>query len=120
MKPVALIEYPIGNSSKRGDIVLDLFGGSGSTLIACESTGRVNRSMELDPRYVDVIIRRWQDYTGRDARLESTGATFGEICDERIMCNGGGMPNNMPGIMVAGRPYDDLPANDQRPESDVA
>jgi len=79
-KPVELIEQAIGNSSKSGDTVLDVFGGSGSTLIACEKTGRINRSMELDPKYVDVIIKRWQDFTGKTATLESTGQPFGAAC----------------------------------------
>ena len=69
MKPVALIEYPITNSSRGGDIVLDLFGGSGSTLIACEKTGRCARLMEIDPKYVDVIVRRWEEFTGKNAEL---------------------------------------------------
>lgn len=78
MKPVELIRYLVENSSKPGDVVLDLFGGSGTTLIACESTGRVNRSMELDPKYCDVIVRRWQLFTGKVATLESTGEAFGD------------------------------------------
>jgi DNA modification methylase len=78
-KPVALPEEAIKNSSKGEDVVLDLFGGSGSTLIACEKTGRVNRSMELDPKYVDVIIRRWQDFTGQAALHEETGLPFNEM-----------------------------------------
>ena len=76
MKPVALLLQAINNSSKAGDEILDLFGGSGSTLIACEKTGRINRSMELDPKYCDVIIQRWQDFTGRAATLESNGKPF--------------------------------------------
>ena len=79
-KPVALVAQAIDNSSKGGDSVVDLFGGSGSTLIACEKTGRINRSMELDPKYVDVIIKRWQDFTGKTATLESTGQPFGLAC----------------------------------------
>ena len=67
MKPIALIEYCLGNSSLQGQIVLDLFGGSGSTLIACEKTGRSCRMMELDPKYADVIVRRWQAFTGKQA-----------------------------------------------------
>ena len=81
-KPVALPEEAIKNSSKGEDIVLDLFGGSGSTLIACEKIGRFNRSMELDPKYVDVIVKRWQDFTGKKAILESTGQTFDEVSSE--------------------------------------
>ena len=75
-KPVALPEEAINNSSKGQDIVLDLFGGSGSTLIACEKTGRINRSMELDPKYCDVIVQRWQEFTGQTATLESNGKPF--------------------------------------------
>ena len=75
-KPVELIEQAIGNSSKSGDTVLDVFGGSGSTLIACEKTGRINRSMELDPKYCDVIVQRWQEFTGQTATLEATGEPF--------------------------------------------
>lgn len=75
-KPVDLPAEAIKNSSKAGDLVLDLFGGSGSTLIACEQTGRINRSMELDPKYCDVIVRRWQQFTGKTAVLESTGQPF--------------------------------------------
>ena len=70
MKPVELVERAIANSSKSRDIVLDLFGGSGSTLIAAERTGRAARLMELDPKYVDVIVQRWQDYTGKKAVLD--------------------------------------------------
>jgi site-specific DNA-methyltransferase (adenine-specific) len=68
-KPVALPEEAINNSSKGMDIVLDLFGGSGSTLIACEKVGRKARLMELDPKYCDVIIKRWEDFTGNKAVL---------------------------------------------------
>lgn len=67
MKPVELITNAITNSSKNEDIILDLFLGSGSTLIAAEKTGRVCYGMELDPKYVDVIIKRWEDYTGNKA-----------------------------------------------------
>jgi DNA modification methylase len=68
-KPVALIEKAIQNSSQSGHIVLDLFGGSGSTLIACEKTGRKARLIELDPRYCDVIVARWEAATGKKAEL---------------------------------------------------
>lgn len=67
------------NSSKAGDIVVDLFGGSGSTLIGCERLGRVARLMEIDPRYVDCIVQRWQEFTGRKASLAGTGATFEHV-----------------------------------------
>jgi DNA modification methylase len=75
-KPVALIERALSNSSKGGDIVSDLFGGSGSTMIACEKTNRHSRMMELDPKYCDVIIKRWQDFTGKEAIHAETGETF--------------------------------------------
>ncbi len=78
-KPVELVAKAINNSSKGGDAVIDLFGGSGSTLIACEKTGRHARMMELDPKYVDVIVRRWQEFTGKQATHEATGATFAEV-----------------------------------------
>ena len=62
MKPVDLLVYLIKNSSKRGDVVLDTFAGSGSTVIACEQTGRAARAMEIDPRFVDVIRQRWAEF----------------------------------------------------------
>ena len=71
MKPVELVENAIGHASNVGGVLLDLFGGSGSTLIACEKTVRYSRLMELDPKYCDVIVKRWQDYTGKEAILES-------------------------------------------------
>ena len=79
MKPVELMEYQIENNTKGSDAVLDLFGGSGSTLIACEKTGRHARLMELDPKYVDVIVRRWCEFTGKQATHAATGATFAEV-----------------------------------------
>jgi DNA modification methylase len=75
MKPVALVERAIRNSSKSRDMVLDPFGGAGSTLIACEKTGRQARLMELDPKYCDVIVQRWQDWAGEQATLEGSGQT---------------------------------------------
>ena len=69
MKPVELVAKAIENSSTEGNIVLDGFSGSGSTLIACEKTGRVFRGMELDPKYCDVIIARWENFTGEKAKL---------------------------------------------------
>jgi DNA modification methylase len=76
MKPVALFEYQLLNNTKGGDIVLDSFGGSGTTLIAAEKNGRIARIMELDPKYVDVIVKRWEDFTGEKAVLEATGEPF--------------------------------------------
>ena len=77
MKPVELVERAIRNSSKGRDTVLDPFGGSGTTLIACEKSSRQARLIELDPKYCDVIIRRFQEFTGKVATLEATGAAFG-------------------------------------------
>jgi DNA modification methylase len=76
MKPVALFEYQMLNNTKGGDIVLDSFGGSGTTMIAAEKNGRVARIMEIDPKYCDVIVKRWQDFTGKKATLESDGQQF--------------------------------------------
>ena len=76
MKPVELVERAIRNSSRPGNVVLDPFGGSGTTLIAAEKSGRLARLIELDPKYVDVIVRRWQDWTGKQATRESDGALF--------------------------------------------
>lgn len=78
MKPVELVQRAIENSSKGRDIILDPFGGSGSTLIACEKTGRAARLVELDPKYCDVIVKRWQEYSGKEATLESNGQLFVE------------------------------------------
>ena len=83
MKPVALVERAIRNSSKTRDIVLDPFGGSGSTLIACEKTGRQARLVELDPKYVDVICRRFEEFSGKVAVLDSEGRTLDEIAGVR-------------------------------------
>jgi DNA modification methylase len=79
MKPVELVERAIRNSSKTGDTILDPFGGSGTTLIACEKSGRQSRLIELEPKYCDVIVRRWQEFTGREAALESDGKSYGEV-----------------------------------------
>ena len=79
MKPVALFEYQLLNNTKGGDIVLDSFGGSGTTLIAAEKNGRVARLMELDPKYCDVIVKRWQDFTGKIAVHAETGKPFAEV-----------------------------------------
>lgn len=78
MKPVGLILEMLENSTKRGDRVLDVFGGSGSTLIAAHKSGRIARLMELDERYCDVIVNRWQTFTGLEARRDGDGRTFAE------------------------------------------
>ncbi|CBK39878.1 Site-specific DNA-methyltransferase N-4/N-6 (phage related) [Nitrospira defluvii] len=77
MKPVELVERAIRNSSRPGNVVLDPFGGSGTTLIAAEKSGRVARLIELDPKYVDVIVRRWEDFTGKQAIREAADQ---EVC----------------------------------------
>ena len=72
MKTVRLFDYLIKNNTKKDDIVLDLFAGSGTSIIACEQNGRIAYSMELDPKYVDVIISRWEKLTGQQAeRIEN-------------------------------------------------
>lgn len=83
MKPVALFEYQLLNNTKGGDIVLDSFGGSGTTLIAAEKNGRVARLMELDPKYCDVIVKRWQDFTGKIAIHADTGEPFAEVTNDK-------------------------------------
>jgi site-specific DNA-methyltransferase (adenine-specific) len=82
MKPVALFEYQMLNNTKGGDIVLDSFGGSGTTLIAAEKNGRIARLMELDPKYCDVIIKRWQEYTGKNAINSVCGREFKALQSE--------------------------------------
>lgn len=84
MKPVELIERALRNSSKSRDTVLDPFAGSGSTLIACERTDRQARVIELEPRYCDVIVRRWEEHTGKLATLEADGRPFKELAAERL------------------------------------
>ena len=83
MKPVALFEYQMLNNTKGNDIILDSFGGSGTTMIAAEKNGRYSRLMELDPKYCDVIVSRWQDFTGQSAKLEGADKTFDEMKAER-------------------------------------
>lgn len=83
MKPVGLVERMITNSTKNGQVILDLFAGSGTTLIACERTARVGRALEIDARFVDVAVRRWEEFTGKQAVLEATGQTFADVRAER-------------------------------------
>ena len=84
MKPVSLVERAIRNSSRKGDLVFDPFGGSGTTLVAAESTGRKAALLELDPKYVDVIVDRWQQFTGQAATLDGDGRSFDEIKTGRV------------------------------------
>ena len=83
MKPVELVERAIRNSSKTRDLVLDPFGGSGSTLIACEKSGRRARIIELDPKYVDVIVKRWEEFTGKKATRLEEGDMFNRVDSNR-------------------------------------
>ena len=83
MKPVGLFEYQMLNNTKGGDLVLDLFGGSGTTMLAAEKHGRHSALMELDPKYCDVIIKRWQDFTGKIAIHAETGQPFAEVTHEK-------------------------------------
>lgn len=78
VKPVALVADAIKDCTRRGDIVLDPFIGSGTTILAAERTGRRAFGLEIDPAYVDVAVRRWQDFTKQDAILTATGQTFDE------------------------------------------
>lgn len=84
VKPVALIADAMRDCSRRGDIVLDPFMGSGTTILAAERVGRRGYGLEIDPLYVDAAVRRWQTYTKRDAILKSTGQTFGEVAQARV------------------------------------
>jgi len=84
MKPVELVEHALMNSSKAGDIVADLFGGAGSTMIACERRGRKARLMEIDPKYADCIVRRYQEYTGKQAVLDGDARTFEAVAQQRM------------------------------------
>ena len=79
MKPVELVERAIRNSSRPGDTVLDCFAGSGTTLVAAEKSGRLARLMELDPKYCDVVVRRWQEHSGKKATRESDGVAFDDL-----------------------------------------
>jgi len=88
MKPVELVERAIRNSSKSRDTILDPFAGSGTTIIACEKAGRQARVIELDPRYCDVVVRRWQNFTGLEATLEGRTATFAAMAAERVRDEG--------------------------------
>lgn len=89
VKPVAMIADAIRDVSRRGGIVLDSFAGSGTTIIAATRTGRIARAMELDPKYVDVAVRRWQLFTGKEATHAETGLSFEEVADIR---SGGAKP----------------------------
>jgi DNA modification methylase len=80
---VELVERALVNSSKAGEVVADLLG-PGSTLIGCERQGRKARLLEIDPKYADCIVRRWQDYSGKQATLDGDGRTFEAVAAERM------------------------------------
>lgn len=82
-KPVECMKRPIENNSSPGQAVYEPFSGSGTTIIAGEMTGRCVYAMELSPQYVDVAVKRWQDFTGQKATLESTGQTFEDVASNR-------------------------------------
>jgi DNA modification methylase len=83
VKPIDLVADAIKDCSRRGDLVLDPFAGSGSSLMACEMTGRTARAMEIDPAYADVTIKRWQAHTGQSAHLESSGEDYEQVLERR-------------------------------------
>jgi DNA modification methylase len=83
-KPVECMKKPIENNSSPGQAVYEPFSGSGTTIIAAEQTGRCCYAIELNPAYVDVAVKRWQDFTGQEATLEATGETFNALASKRI------------------------------------
>jgi DNA modification methylase len=82
-KPVECMKLPIENNSKRGDAIYEPFSGSGTTIIAAQMTGRRCFAVELNPEYVDLGVRRWQDFTGEEATLAATGETFAKVTARR-------------------------------------
>jgi DNA modification methylase len=84
VKPVALVADAIRDCSRRGEIVLDIFGGSGTILVAAETCGRQARLLEYDPSYCDTIVTRWETYAGKQATLANDGRPFEEIAAERL------------------------------------
>lgn len=83
-KPIECMKRPIENNSKAGDMVYEPFSGSGTTIIACQMTGRICRALELNPLYIDVAIQRWQEFTGQEATLAATGKTYAAVKAERL------------------------------------
>ncbi len=111
-KPLALMRRPILNHTKRGEWVYDPFLGSGTTLMAAEMTGRVCCGLELDPKYVDVIMGRWQAATGQKAQLEGAGATFQEVQSQRQQAAGEAVKEGSPpapAVTLPGEPSDSDP-----------
>ena len=89
-KPVELMRRPILNHTKHGEPVYEPFCGSGTTLMAAETTGRICFGVELDPKYCDVIVKRWQDFAGKAAVLDADGRTFAAVAAERLGESAGG------------------------------
>lgn len=87
VKPINLVADALLDVSRRGDVILDPFGGSGTTLLAAQKTGRRARLVEIDPHYCDLIIRRFEKHTGKQAMLAATGETFEELSEHRIQAN---------------------------------
>jgi DNA modification methylase len=87
VKPVSLIADAMRDCSRRGEIILDPFMGSGTSILAAEKIGRRAYGLEIDPLYVDVAVKRWQDFTKRDAILKATGQTFDEVAAARTTTN---------------------------------
>jgi DNA methylase len=85
VKPVALIADAVRDCTRRGDIVLDIFGGSGTTILAAERVGRRACTLEIEPRFVDVAVKRWQAFSGKDAICAETGLSFDEIASQRAI-----------------------------------
>jgi DNA modification methylase len=85
VKPVSLVADAVRDCTRRGDIVLDIFGGSGTTILAAERVGRRACTIEIEPRFVDVAIKRWQAFSGKDAICAETGLSFDEIASKRVM-----------------------------------
>jgi DNA modification methylase len=83
-KPVECMRRPIENNSSPGQAVYEPFSGSGTTIIAAETTGRVAHAIEIAPAYVDVAVKRWQDFTGQQAVLDGDGRNFDEVATERV------------------------------------
>jgi DNA modification methylase len=90
VKPVALVADAIRDCSRRGDIVLDFFGGSGTTLLAAERVGRRAYTLEIEPRFVDVAIKRWQTFSGKDGICAETGRSFDDIASTRVIASAAG------------------------------
>lgn len=102
VKPVAIVADALKDASRRDDIVLDTFSGAGTTLMAAERVGRRGRALEIEPRFVDVAIRRWQSFARTDVCLDGCGRTFDEVAAERLSGSGPPPPTAEPDRRVAG------------------